>query len=461
MMTKFSKLIEPKLQIPEERKRFTNRQLLAIIIPIIIEQFLIQLVGLADTLMISYAGEEAISGVALVDQVNIIFVYIFTAVAAGGAVVAGQYIGSKNREMACRAASQLMLMITLIAVGCTALTFFGGDAIISGLFRSAEPGVKAAGLLYLRITAFSYPFLAVYNASAALFRSMGRTRTIMYVSLLMNSINVIGNAIGIFALHAGVAGVAYPTLISRMAAAVVMASLALNRNLPVHLRLRDIIHWEGSMMRRIFRIALPGGIENGMFQFSKVVLTGVVSTFGTTQIAAYGVAQSFWAMSALFSLSMGPAFMTVVAQYMGAGDPEGADYYMKKILRITYVGTAIWSSAFLLLTPFVLSFYSLTDAAAHLVIIIIVLHNVVNATVSPSAFSLSNGLRAAGDVRYVLAASIISTIGVRVVLAFLFCLVFRWGVIGLTLAMICDWYIRAVLIVTRWRRGKWKTLKVI
>ncbi|MDE6710034.1 MAG: MATE family efflux transporter, partial [Oscillospiraceae bacterium] len=373
--TLIKRLIEPKEQIPEERKRFSNSDLKKLIFPIIVEQFLALLVGIADTLMVSYAGDATVSGVSLVNQLNNVFIMIFSALAAGGAVVASQYIGSSDRENGTRAASQLVMLTGLISVVTTVAVLIFGRQIFGLLFGKVEADVLSSGLVYLRISAYSFPFLAVYNACAGLFRSMGKTKTIMDVSIVMNIINVAGNAIGVFLLRAGAAGVAYPSLISRIFAAAVMLFLSVKQDNPISVRAGEVFSWNYQMVSRIFRIAVPNSVENGLFQIAKVALSSIVATFGTVQIAANGVAQSFWSMAALFCLAMGPAFITVIGQYMGAGDKEGAEYYMKKLLRITYVGGFVWNTAFFAVTPRILMMYNLSGEAKRLVIIIALLHN--------------------------------------------------------------------------------------
>lgn len=454
-------LLEPKLQIPEDRKRFSNAELRDLIIPIIIEQFLALLVGIADTLMISHAGEDAVSGVSLVNQLNNVFILVFSALASGGAVIASQYVGSRDKENGVLAASQLVMITTLIAVVMEAVVLLFGRIIFDFLFGQAEPDVLQAGLTYLRISAYSFPYLAVYNGCAGLFRSMGKTKALMDVSIIMNAINVVGNAIGVFVLRAGVEGVAYPSLISRVFAAAAMLYLSLNENNPLYVRFRQVFSWNWRMVRRIFHIAVPNSIENGLFQISKVALSSIVAGFGTVQIAANGVAQSFWSMAALFCLAMGPAFITVTGQYMGTNDPEGAVYYMNKLLRITYLGSCLWNLAFFLITPLILLLYSLSEETVRLIIIIVLIHNIFNALLCPVGFSLSNGLRAAGDVKFNMYSAIFSTVICRVVLSILFGVVWNMGVIGITLAMVGDWAVKTALTVWRYHSRKWKEFKVI
>lgn len=455
------KLIEPKIQIEESRKRFSNKDLKNLIVPLIIEQLLILLVGIADTLMVSYAGEEAVSGVSLVNQLNTVFILIFTAIASGGAVVASQYIGNKDKKNGILAASQLVMITTCISIILMIVAIVFRQQLLSLLFSRVEDNVMKACLTYLIISAFSFPALAIYNSCAGLFRSMSQTKIIMYVSIIMNMINVVSNAIGIFVLHAGVAGVAYPSLISRTVAAIILVVLAFQTNNPIYIRIQDIFKWNQKMIKRILNIAIPNGIENGLFQLSKVALSSIVAMFGTSQIAANGVAQSFWSMAALFCLAMGPAFITVIGQCMGAGDIEAADYYMKKLLKLTYLGGIIWNVVFFILTPFILRLYSLSAETVQLIIILCFIHNLFNAILCPVASSLSNGLRACGDVKYTMYASIFSTVVCRVILSFIFGIWLNLGVIGIALAMAGDWAIKTVLITVRYLSGKWKTLKVI
>lgn len=456
-----NRLLEPKIQIPEERKRFDNRALKALILPILIEQFLALLVGIADTLMISYAGEAAVSSVSLVDQLNNVFIMVFAALASGGAVIASQYVGREDRENGDLAASQLVMIIGAISIILTAVMLLFGRSIFGALFGKVEQDVLESGMIYLRITALSFPFLAVYNGCAGLFRSMGKTKVLMLVSMAMNGINVVGNAVGVFLLRAGVAGVAYPTLFSRAFAAVVMVFLTMDGKNPITLRLPKVFTFQPGMISRIFRIAVPSGIENGLFQISKVALSSMIATFGTVQIAANGVAQSFWSMSALFCIAMGPGFITVVGQYMGAGDVEGADYYMKKLLRVTYIGALLWNLAALLIIPLILQLYSLSPEAKTLVMVLVLIHNSFNFLLGPTAFAFSNGLRAAGDVKFTMYAAIFATVVCRVAFSFLFAVALQMGAIGVAIAMVCDWAVKASLVAHRYRGGKWRTMRVI
>ena len=440
---------------------FSPRDLRAMIVPLFLEQLLVMLVGLADTLIVSYAGEAAVSGVSLVNQFNTIFIYLFTALASGGAVVISQYIGRRAAEDAGEAASQLLSFSSAFSVLIGVLVLLGNERILSALFGKVETDVMDACILYLRISAYSYPALAIYNAGAALFRSIGRTSVTMYLSIASNIINVIGNVIGVFVLKAGVAGVAYPSLIARAFSAVVITWLCFRKQNPVVYRCKWIFRWNGSLMKSILNIAVPNGLENGIFQLVKVALSSIVALFGTYQIAANGVAQSIWSLAALAGVSMGPVFITVIGQCMGNGDTQAADDYFRKLTRITLLISSAWNLLIFLLTPAFLRLYALEPETKQLVIWLVLIHNLFNAVAFPFSGALSNGLRAAGDVKFTMYVSVISTLVVRLLLSWLLGIGLQMGVIGIAIAMVCDWVIRATIFFWRQRSGKWKTFRVI
>ena len=440
---------------------FSNKEVKKLILPLFREQLLVMLVGIADTFVVSYAGEAAVSGVSLVNSFNTIFIYLFTALASGGAVIISQYIGRHDTEPAGESASQLFTVSLLFSAAAAVVILMLHRQILRLMFGKVEPEVMEACVIYLRISAYSYPAIAVYNAGAAVYRSIGKTSTTMYISVLSNIINVIGNVIGVFVLNAGVAGVAYPSLAARMFSAVVITGLCFRKRERVQYRLGWILQWNRDLMRRILGIAVPNGIENGIFQFVKVALSSVAALFGTYQIAANGIAQSIWSMAALAGVTMGPVFITVIGQCMGAGDSGQAEYYFKKLLKITLLLSLIWNAMIFAVTPLLMKAYILADETKRLVILLVLIHNVFNSIAFPFSGPLGNGLRAAGDVKFTMVVSIASTIGGRLIFSLLFGIVFQMGVIGIACAMCLDWLLRAIIFYVRFKAGKWKCFKVI
>lgn len=445
----------------QQTNLFSNKDLKNMIVPLFLEQLLVMLVGMADTLVVSYAGEAAVSGVSLVNQFNTIFIYLFTALASGGAVVISQYIGRKEVAAAGESASQLLLFSAIFSAGVSVLVLIGNEEILRLMFGKVENDVMQACMTYLRISAYSYPALAIYNAGAALFRSMGKTSVTMYLSVASNIINVIGNLIGVFVLHAGVAGVAWPSLIARTFSAVVITVLCFHKKNDVFYTRKWIAQWNGELMRHILKIAIPNGLENGVFQLAKVALSSIVALFGTYQIAANGVAQSIWSLAALAGVAMGPVFITVIGQCMGNRDVQAAETYFKKLTKLTLLLSSAWNFLIFFLTPLFLKFYALESDTKRLVILLVLIHNLFNAIAYPFSGALSNGLRAAGDVKFTMYVSVLSTIAVRLLLSWLLGVVLQMGVIGIAAAMVCDWILRTVIFFWRQKSGKWKGFQVI
>ena len=421
---------------------FSNKDLRNLIVPFFLEQLLMALVGMADVFVVGFLGEAAVSGVSLVNAFNMIFMNLFTVLAAGGAVVISQYIGRKDNRRAGEAASQLLLAAVLFSVAISVVVLLAKGAILRFMFGRVEDDVMAACITYLRISAYSYPALAVYNAGAALYRSFGKTSTTMYLSIASNIINVVGNCIGVFWLHAGVAGVAWPSLLARMFSAVVITFFCFSEKNPVRYGKAWIFRLDGSLQKIILRIAVPNGIESGIFQLVKVALSSVAALFGTYQIAANGVAQSIWSVASLVASTMGPVFITVIGQCMGAGDISQAEQYFRKLTKITVGFALLWNSLIFAATP-------------------VLLHNLFSALAFPFADPLGKGLRAAGDVRFTTVTSLFTTIGVRLVFSILFAIVLQMGVVGIACAMCLDWVVRGVIFWLRFRQGKWKNYRVI
>lgn len=440
---------------------FSNDDLKRLIIPLFLEQLLVALVGISDVFMVGFAGETAVSGVSLVNAFNTIFINLFTALASGGAVVISQYIGRKDNKNSGKSASQLLLASILFSVCVSVITLIFNTQILKLMFGRVESGVMEACITYLKISAYSYPALAIYNSGAGLYRSLGKTSTTMYISVLANIINVVGNFIGVFLLNLGVAGVAWPSLISRTFSAIVITVLCFAGTNSVKYNKKWIFRLDIGLQKKILNIAIPNGVESGIFQLVKVALSSVVALFGTYQIAANGVAQSIWSMASLVSIAMGPAFITVIGQCMGAGKIKEAEFYFKKLTSIAVKFAVVWNMFVFACTPILLHFSSLEAETKNLTIILVLLHNIFNAVAFPFADPLGKGLRATGDIKFTTAISLFTTIGVRLVFSILFAIVMNLGVIGIAFAMCFDWSIRGIIFWIRFKQGKWKKFRVI
>lgn len=435
---------------------FSNRELANLIGPLVIEQLLAVFVGMADSIMVANVGEAAVSGVSLVDNIMILIINIFAALATGGAVVAGQYIGRKDEKSACKAATQLVWFVSLSAVAIMILVYFGKDIILNQVFGHITAEVKGHADIYLLIVTASIPFIALYNGGAAIFRAMGNSQVSMRVSLLMNAINVTGNAILVFGMRIGTAGVAIPTLISRMVAAIVITVLLCNQTRTLHIEKTLKFRFDGRMIRKILAIGVPNGLENSMFQLGKILVLSLVSTFGTYAIAANAVSNAIALFQILPGMAISLAITTVISQCVGANDYEQVHYYLKKLLAIIYVAMAGAVALIFLALPLILKAYNLSDQTAAAATNIIHFHGISAIFIWPIAFALPAAYRAAGDAKACMYTSIVSMWIFRIGFSYLVGKYMELGVFGVWVAMVIDWVVRAICFVIRYFNGKWK-----
>lgn len=440
---------------------FSNKDLRKLIIPLFIEQFLLMFVGIADTFVVSFSSEADVSGVSLVTSFNTVLIFLFTALSSGGAVIISQYIESKKNDEASRSSGQLLMISAVISVIMTIFIMLFHTGILKILFGKIEADVMAACDSYLLITTLSLPFLAVYDAGAAMCRSIGKTNVTMYISIVSNVINVIGNCVGVFWLNMGAAGVAYPSLISRLLSAVAVTVYCFGKQNQVQYRIKDIFAWEGNLLKKIMGIALPNGVENGVHQLVKVALSSMVALFGTYQIAANGVAQSIWSLASIIGLAMAPVYTTVIGQCMGARNIDAANFYFKKLNKITLVLSILWNALIFAITPLIVRYSAISPETKELVIWLVLINNIFNALAYPFAGSLGNGLRAAGDVKFTMVVSITLTIAARLLFSALFGLWLGWGVIGVAIGMSMDLVFRGGIFIWRLKSQKWTKFQLI
>lgn len=436
---------------------FTNRQLGRLLLPLLIEQALSIFVGMADTVMVSALGDAAISGVSLVDMFCNVLIALFSALATGGAVVASQFLGANRRNDACRVANQLVLVVLGISLVITVPMILLRAQLFGLVFGGVEQAVWDNAMTYLWITALSYPFIALYNAGAALYRSMNRAGMTMIISLLVNAINVGGNAALIYGVGTGVEGVAIPTLVSRAVGAFCILWLLRNTHLQIHL-LHGAWKPDFAVMRNILHIGVPSGLENSLFQLGRVLVVQVIAQFGTIQTAANAVANTMDTIGCLPGQTMNLAIITVVGQCIGARDIRQARHYTRKLLLWTYAATALVNAPLLLLLQWALPIFDASREALSLATTLIVIHNGSAMILWPLAFTLPNALRAANDVRYTMVVALVSMAVFRIALSYVIGLGLGMGAVGVWIAMVADWICRVILYVARYRGHRWEQL---
>ncbi|MDY5613148.1 MATE family efflux transporter [Dysosmobacter sp.] len=438
---------------------FSDRDLRRLVVPLVIEQLLAITVGLFDSVMVSHVGEAAISAVSLVDTVNVLLVNAFAALATGGAVIAGQYLGRREAAKAGHSSAQLLLFMGEASLLIMVLFYLAKGFVLGVVFGQVEPDVAAYANTYYIIVESSIPFLAIYSAGAALFRVMGNSKISMWVSLLMNLINVAGNALLIFGFHMGVEGVAIPTLVSRGVGAVVIVALLRRPDLPLRVEKFTLRH-DRYVVKNILRFGVPNGLESSMFQLGKILLLSTVAVLGTASVAANAIGNTVCTFQCVPGNALGLAMVTVVSRCVGAGNYEKARFYTKKLMKSTYLFMWGTITLVLVLLPLIMQLYNVSDQAASYARQIIWMHGIVAAVLWPASFTLPQALRAAGDTRFTMVISTVSMWTLRVGLGVLLGRFWGFGVLGIWMAMFADWILRVAFFLPRFLGHKWETMAV-
>ena len=464
--------------IPPQELLFSNRDLWQLVWPLVIEQLLNITLGIADIVMVASLGEAAVSGVSLVDAINVLLTQVFAALGTGGAVVAAQYIGRQDQNSASNTAKQLLYTVTAFSVVIMAAGLLFHVHLLSFVFGKIDADVMAASQKYFVITLFALPGIALYNGCAALFRAQGNSRISMLIALLVNLLNIGGNAFFVFVMHWGVEGVAFPTFVSRTTAAVVLLILLYRgkeyKGKPA-ISIKGILHTSPNfnLIKKILSIGIPNGLENGTFQIGKILVLSLIATYGTTAIAANAAGNTMASFEVLPGSAMGLAMLTVVGQCIGAARPDQAVYYTKKLMKIAYGAMWALNVPLLLCSYSILSLYGMSAETTRLAWYMTLCHGICGILIWPISFTLPNALRAAGDAAYTMIVSMISMWTIRVGMSYVFKATGIFGIenllgwpasfgsLGVWYAMILDWILRSILFVHRFAAGAWKTKQVI
>ena len=448
---------------------FSKKDLQKLIIPLIIEQLLGISVGMFDTIMISSLGESAVSGVSLVDMLNVLMINIFAALATGGAVICAYELGKIKKLMeqdtsvkndfpgARSAAKQLLIVLLVASILVAGLALFFRVGLLRLCFGAIEDDVMVNALSYFVISAISYPFIAIYNGLAALFRTMGNSKITMIASFFMNLLNICGNALFIYVFNWGVAGAAWSTTISRFLGMLLLFVIISNKNHEIYINLREKFRLDFHVMKKILGIGIPGSLENSVFQLGRILVISMIAGFGTAQVAANAVANNLDSLGCIPGQALGLAVVTVVGQCIGAGDYDSARQYEQKLLKFAYLSMAVVNILILVSLPLSLKLYNLTKETLELAAILVILHDGFAMIFWPTAFVLPNALRAAQDVRFTMVVSIFSMIAFRIFFSWVIGVRFGMGIIGVWIAMIIDWVFRGGLFIWRVRSGRWLT----
>ncbi|NCD06800.1 MAG: MATE family efflux transporter [Spirochaetia bacterium] len=448
-------------QLPNNKLIFSNSYLLKLILPLFGEQFFSILVGIIDSIMVASCGESAISGVSLIDTIYALFFFLATAFATGGAVVTSQYLGRKEYNNAKGAAKQLIYISVIFGI-LTALFFIPiKKQLISLIFGNLEKSVFDASITYFDYIFLSIPFLCLFSSASALFRSAGNSKISLQVSIIMNILNVVFNAILIYGLNMGVKGAGIATLISRAVAGVLMIFFITKLNTQIRIKQLFKVRFNWYFLKKIFAISIPNAIENSVFQFGKIAVQSLVASLGVASIAANVVVGNLCTFANLPGVAISLASTTIIGQCLGAGEKKQARHYSKILISISVLAISIFAFVLILFRNPIIALYNLTPTSASLASSVSFIVLIMTSLLWTFAFSTPNLLRAAGDVKFTLVCSIISLFLFRITGAYVFTKIFEFGLMGIWLAMIVDWICRSSCYLLRIKGNVWLEKKVI
>ncbi|MDR0551741.1 MAG: MATE family efflux transporter [Spirochaetaceae bacterium] len=443
-------------------EKWTNKSVWRLLWPLIVEQLLAVTIGIADTAMVTAVGESAISGVSLVDQINQLLIIAFSALATGGSVVVSQYIGRGDTSNSANASKQLLLANLCTSCTITLVTLLSYKYILLLVYGNIEIAVMENAKRYFWMSALSMPFFAATTSCGALFRAMGNSRLPMFTAVFMNVINIAGNAVFIFIFNMGVTGAALATLICRAAgAAILFAFLLSNHSAPIYPESLHKTKPDMLMIKRILNIGIPGAVESSLFQFGKILLSRLVSAFGTASIAANAITGSVASFVFMPGTGFCMALLTVVSQCLGAKDYAEAKRWTFRLMRTMYITLAILNIIILCTLDWWLGLFDLSAEAVSLTKNFLRLHCITSSIAWPLSFGLPNSLRAAGDAKFVMYTAIGTMWLVRITSAYLFAYIFHFGALAVWMGMGLDFFFRGTIFTVRWLSGKWESKRVI
>ena len=448
------------IRLPKEAV-FTNKHIMLFMMPILFEQLMVAGLVFADTYMVSFVGETAVAGVALVSRIDNFVKQFLVALAQGGSVVLSQYIGASDRENSELSLKTNIRIVFLIGICVMLIMTVFKNSILSFLFGGADANVIEMSIKYFKFTVLSYPLIALYNAGSASFRAMGESKIPFAASVTMMLINILLKYIFIFHLNMGVVGAALSTLIAMGFIGIILILMMRSHQNKVRLKGLFSPELKLNLAKKILGISLPNGIENGMFQLGALAIAGLVSGLGTAAIAADALARSISPIMYCVGTSFNMTIIVFIGRCMGAGKPDDAEFYTKHILKLDYICTFLNGVIFMAILPYLIHKFNVSADAMSEAYKIMVLYTICSVFLYPVSFALPSALRGTGDTKFVMYASVLSMFLFRIGAAYIFVNVFKMGVFGTWVAMVSDWVIRTVIFVIRFKNGKWKENKVV
>ncbi|WP_340006152.1 MATE family efflux transporter [Paenibacillus sp. FSL K6-0276] len=437
------------------------RHMIALFIPILVDQAFIVGLNLVNTAMISSSGVAAISAVNMIDSLNLFLISVFIAVSTGGTVVVAQYKGSGNDLMVSKATAGATSSVSLMAFAIGMFGILFHNPLLNLLFGAASPEVMHNARIYLIGSCVSYLGIAVVEAVCGALRGIGRTRASLALSLIMNLVYVLLNLVFINLLHMGVLGMTISINIARYLGAICALYYLFRMDNELHIRIRDLLVVQFSMLKKIMFIGMPFAAEQMFFNGGKILTQVFIVNLGTYALATNAIASSFAGIMQIPGNALSLTIITVVGQCMGSNNVKDARKFIKSFLVASSLSFVVMG---LLVMPFFNPLVSIFHPPAEIVgdiFMIVLINTLAQIPLWSLSFITPSALRAAGDSKFTSMVSMLSMWLFRVVLGYILGIVLNFGILGVWLAMNCEWGIRGLIFLRRFMGKKWVQHRVI
>jgi putative MATE family efflux protein len=409
--------------------------------------------GSTDTIMLSHISDDAVAAVGVANQLIFLCILIFTFVSSGTAVVLSQYLGAGLKSEAKTVTAISITLNLVIGLVISLLMVIFRTELLS-LFHLPEH-IAGLGEQYLMIVGGTVFLQAVLITVSSILRVNGYTRDAMMVSITMNVIHLIVNAILIYGLlgfpEMGVIGVSISTAISRTIALALTIKLLYNR-IPINLKLRDYITIDGIQIKRIMKIGIPAAGEQICFNLSQLAITAIIAMLGAASLTTRVYTQNIVSFILVFGLAMGQGTQILIGYKAGARDFDGAYNQLLKSLRYSLIMTVAIAIVVAFFREPLMSFFTKDQEIVSLGGILLLLCLILE---PGRTFNLVviNSLRATGDANISLIMGFISMWGISVPLAYFLGIHLGFGLPGIWIAFIVDEWFRGITMYFRWKAG--------
>jgi putative MATE family efflux protein len=439
--------------------------------PVIAEQTLLMIMGTLNAIMAGRMGKEAVSAIGMVDSINNIFISFFSALAVGGTVVVAHYAGQRNDRGANEAARHALFAGTALAGAVTLLLFLFRYPLVGLLFGSADPRVIDNSHVYLNITLLTYPLIALSTVGYGVLRGAGDTRTPMFISTLMNLLNILFSLPLIYGVHIsplgvsvsglGIRGAAMGIAFARTIGACLVLLTLVRGNKCIRLKIDRSFRLDFDLLKSIFGIGVPASVESLLFNSGKLINQVYIVGMGTATIAANYVAGAVFGLINIPGGALSIAAMTLVGQHMGRGEKAEAKdtlLYLTKLSSLCLLVLCVIAFPF---SGLLASLYTDNKDVVRIATTLIRTAVFTMPLLWSVSFLIPSGLKGAGDAKYTMIVSILGMWVFRITLGYILGVPLKLGIIGVWAAMYVDWLVRGTLFYIRLKHGKWQERVVI